>query len=789
MAITRSQVARQLLAEGGAPRRARFANGSFPLEGYGIGTYNIDGTLIQTGYAPGPPGTRGIASYNTPEEAAAMGIFPIRKEDQGLISLTGSGLANQAAIMKSQRAAQAESASDVFKKSMGPTTQTTPTPTPQFSDPRMQAAADKGIDPRMGRTLEENIKALADPRMTGQKMDAPEKRASGFFGALRSSMTPNFSPGQREPVLDPVPTNDPFESNLGAPMTGRDPLTGMPESKMLPGIPGVRSLAEEDAIRKRVLEAQMNESGKTFSKGGEVSLDDAKENAPPGEFLAYINPKEARMLKDAGGSGIMTAMGIPSFIDYGDVESGLASPDQVDSFSGGNDGFDTGEEFGRATYAQQYFDQQRDDPPPMITADPDKFDKRPAPSVARSFFDRITGPIRDTGQNLAINYLRNELDRRKPENYSKTLAGKLGFSPRGGDARTKELQDALTRAIIGENVTDVIQKDRFQDDGGDDNQFMPTLFRQNLVPEPTEPEKTGIEKVLADADEFRFLLPERFKLEEGGIVPRQAYGLGDIVKSVTKPFKKAARAVKKIAKSDLGKLAIAAATIYFAPQLAGRLPAAKNPMSFLGQLQAKNPSRIGALKTLLPGGTDPFTGETSGISKLIQSLGSKTSVAGGIDASVNEALAKTAGKEVAKSSLFRDLALIGGPSVLAGALAKEDIEDEDLDAVIAASRKDDSGLPELLAEFDDYRFVVPEEYRQSAAEGGMMSLGGMEMDLRGGGFVPIGREEKADDVPARLSKNEFVFTADAVRAAGGGSVDKGADLMYKTMKQLENKVA
>ena len=79
--------------------------------------------------------------------------------------------------------------------------------------------------------------------------------------------------------------------------------------------------------------------------------------------------------------------------------------------------------------------------------------------------------------------------------------------------------------------------------------------------------------------------------------------------------------------------------------------------------------------------------------------------------------------------------------------------------------------------------------RATAAEGGMMDLGGNEMDLRGGGFVPIGKEEKADDVPARLSKNEFVFTADAVRAAGGGSVDKGADLMYKTMKQLENKVA
>ena len=99
---------------------------------------------------------------------------------------------------------------------------------------------------------------------------------------------------------------------------------------------------------------------------------------------------------------------------------------------------------------------------------------------------------------------------------------------------------------------------------------------------------------------------------------------------------------------------------------------------------------------------------------------------------------------------------------------------------------------EILIEYFSRKSPEPEgipEPRAQAAEGGMMDLGGNEMDLRGGGFVPIGRAEKADDVPARLSKNEFVFTADAVRAAGGGSVDKGADLMYKTMKQLENKVA
>ena len=76
--------------------------------------------------------------------------------------------------------------------------------------------------------------------------------------------------------------------------------------------------------------------------------------------------------------------------------------------------------------------------------------------------------------------------------------------------------------------------------------------------------------------------------------------------------------------------------------------------------------------------------------------------------------------------------------------------------------------------------------RIGRAEGGLMDLGGMEKDYRAeGGFVPIGGKEKADDVPARLSVNEFVFTADAVRSAGGGDIDQGAQVMENMMKHLE----
>jgi len=89
--------------------------------------------------------------------------------------------------------------------------------------------------------------------------------------------------------------------------------------------------------------------------------------------------------------------------------------------------------------------------------------------------------------------------------------------------------------------------------------------------------------------------------------------------------------------------------------------------------------------------------------------------------------------------------------------------------------------------YENYGIYAANGGRIAKAEGGLMNLGGMEKDYRAeGGFVPIGKAEKADDVPARLSVNEFVFTADAVRNAGGGDIDKGAEVMENMMKNLEN---
>jgi hypothetical protein len=119
----------------------------------------------------------------------------------------------------------------------------------------------------------------------------------------------------------------------------------------------------------------------------------------------------------------------------------------------------------------------------------------------------------------------------------------------------------------------------------------------------------------------------------------------------------------------------------------------------------------------------------------------------------------------------------------------------DIDEVMPEDRKMEFYklyLPQLRASGEisenEYEGLMGELFGEGKAEGGIMDLGGREMDMRTGGFIPIGKKERADDVPARLSKNEFVMTADAVRAAGGGSVNEGARRMYNLMNNLEAKV-
>jgi len=135
----------------------------------------------------------------------------------------------------------------------------------------------------------------------------------------------------------------------------------------------------------------------------------------------------------------------------------------------------------------------------------------------------------------------------------------------------------------------------------------------------------------------------------------------------------------------------------------------------------------------------------------------------------------------AQEEYQRELQAMGN---LAGA-NKEDQMNYIRRAMVSAGFNED----EISSAITRSGFMYGGNVEEGFAQGGLMGLrmGGMpaEMDLRKGGFVPIGKKERADDVPARLSKNEFVFTAKAVRNAGDGDVRKGAKRMYQTMNQLE----
>ena len=258
-----------------------------------------------------------------------------------------------------------------------------------------------------------------------------------------------------------------------------------------------------------------------------------------------------------------------------------------------------------------------------------------------------------------------------------------------------------------------------------------------------------------------FQMERRFRAD-GGIMNdqiRQAYGIGDIVK-------KATRAVKKVAKSPIGK----AALLYTATGGLGNLAQGQgffqgfmSPTTFLGKNKIANLFTSKGIKGALfglPGG-NKLVADTAGI----LGSGGKFSILKGITA----------------ASLLPFLGIGTG-----------DESEEEAQALL-----DQSGIDiDRLRNDSVYREATLA--RRFKAEGGSMKepvakktmplldMGGQEMDLRAeGGFVPIGRMEKADDVPARLSKNEFVFTADAVRNAGDGNVDKGAEVMYNMMKNLE----
>jgi hypothetical protein len=254
------------------------------------------------------------------------------------------------------------------------------------------------------------------------------------------------------------------------------------------------------------------------------------------------------------------------------------------------------------------------------------------------------------------------------------------------------------------------------------------------------------------------------------VVPRQGYFLGKIVKGVGKAIGSVADAAGKVLKSDFGKAAVMALGGYYLG--GGSALGGARMFGNTGFGKAGFLSNLGRLKDYAI--DNPF-----------KSIG--------IASAVLPFLAGEAKQDPSLMATRKDTGLIDPLTGEEGTPAsmRANIENAKIEAA-----GDPVKLAQLNAKYNNMLFTnLPyENYglyanggRIARAEGGLMDLGGMEKDYRAeGGFVPIGKAEKADDVPARLSVNEFVFTADAVRNAGGGDIDKGAEVMENMMKNLEN---
>ena len=259
--------------------------------------------------------------------------------------------------------------------------------------------------------------------------------------------------------------------------------------------------------------------------------------------------------------------------------------------------------------------------------------------------------------------------------------------------------------------------------------------------------------------------------------PRQMYGLGSLVKSVTKGVKSAVKGVADVAKSPLGLAAIASFVPFGGQTLLQR------GMGLFGK------EGFG-LPQILSKGKDFFT-TGSDLAKTAKVFAGG-SLLGGL---LNQAEAEGDPEGITRN--------VGALKIkLADAYRNQrtfaDAEDEEA-AIAQQVERDTAEYTQDMARTGamyggrmKYAFGTPEDNAIQAA--GIMNLplnqnpaGVTELDLREtGGFIPpVGVKEKADDIPAMLSNNEFVFTAKSVKEMGDGDVNRGAQRMYDMMKYLE----
>jgi hypothetical protein len=334
---------------------------------------------------------------------------------------------------------------------------------------------------------------------------------------------------------------------------------------------------------------------------------------------------------------------------------------------------------------------------------------------------------------------------------------------------------------------------------------------------------------------------------------RQGYFLGGIGKAVGSVFKGAAKAVsgvvkgvanavKSVVKSDIGKLALLAGGAYLMmnPAMLSGLGAGAAGTAAAAETAALSQAGLGGLgaSAIAPevaaagiGAGSAGAGFGTAALSAAPAIGVGTTMTGtataapGFFGSIGQGISDFAANPIAKLGQYGSEALdYASKNKLNTGLAIANLAS--LGASLGMPRnegEDDMSYEKRLQEAQGYltnygrnlKITNPYFYQREgavnpfaptmAANGGIMGYakggsmvpparqiegGVIELDARKtGGYIPYGKKERVDDVPAMLAKDEFVFTSRAVKAAGGGSAQKGAEKMYALMKQLESKGA
>ena len=323
--------------------------------------------------------------------------------------------------------------------------------------------------------------------------------------------------------------------------------------------------------------------------------------------------------------------------------------------------------------------------------------------------------------------------------------------------------------------------------------------------------------------------------------PRQLYGLGSLVKSIGKT-------VKKVIKSPIGKAALIGAAAFGIPgtQFGGLLGRGAGMFGAAPSIFGKT----GGISALLGGGAGIGPAGKYGTKSALSNLFGKIPGGGYTVGAIGSILAASGMSPEEIEETKRDPEKVRVYLKDYYSKTNPDASDEEVEEFVRVNTAEyavggrvglESGTPKkglesisikdlpvtkgpYIIKYDEdgnpikfpkpkgepHRIQYDEEgniknlpkrvlLRNKSAMGGLQSMpmGQMRMNKAGtierdyretGGFVPVGIKEKADDVPAMLSKNEFVMTADAVRGMGDGNIEKGAQRLYDQMKQAEKRV-